>query len=114
MLVRILFDECVPRQLRKELIGFEVRTAPELGWSGVKNGALIALAAERGFDAIFTVDRGFAGSPPLLFPIAILILETGTTDPTLLVPWMAAVSVALAEMRPGEIRRMGGSGEAAP
>ena len=105
--MRILFDECVPRQLRRELIGFEVSTVPEQGWSGVKNGALIALAAESGFDAIFTIDRGFAGPLSTSPPIAILILEAGTTDPTVLTPWMAGVSVALAEMRPGEVRRMG-------
>ena len=107
--MRILFDECVPRQLRRALVGCEVRTVPEMGWSGVKNGALIALAAESGFDAIFTVDRGFAGSLPAVLPIPVLILEAGTTDPTLLAPWMAGVSVTLTEMRPGELRRIGAS-----
>ena len=33
---------------------------PSLGWAGVGNGALLKRAAEHGFDAFLTPDRGFA------------------------------------------------------
>ena len=56
MPTRVLIDECVPRPLQRELAAFEVWSVQEMGWAGVKNGALIELAAGQ-FDAIFTVDR---------------------------------------------------------
>ena len=42
--MRLLLDECVPKRLRRELPGHEVRTAQEAGWAGVKNGALLRAA----------------------------------------------------------------------
>jgi hypothetical protein len=41
--MRVLLDECVPRQLRRDLEGFDVKTVQEMGWAGVKNGALLSL-----------------------------------------------------------------------
>jgi hypothetical protein len=57
--MRILLDECLPRRLRDELAEHEVRTVPEMGWAGKKNGELLALAAGR-FDALLTIDAGIA------------------------------------------------------
>ena len=31
-----------------------------MGWAGTGNGALLRFAADTGFDALLTVDRGFA------------------------------------------------------
>ena len=44
--MRLLLDESVPAKLRKHLRSHEVRTAVEMGWAGVKNGKLLALAGE--------------------------------------------------------------------
>jgi len=54
--MRLLLDESVPRRLRRALPGHSVKTAVEMGWGGVKNGALLVLAAAE-FDAFITVDR---------------------------------------------------------
>ena len=54
--MRLLLDESVPRRLRDALPAHSVRTAVEMGWGGVKNGALLVLAAAE-FDAFITVDR---------------------------------------------------------
>ena len=43
--MKVLLDECVPRKLRRELADHEVQTVTEQGWSGIKNGNLLALAA---------------------------------------------------------------------
>ncbi len=53
--MRVLLDECVPRALRRELPGHQVKTVAEAGWAGVKNGELLQLAA-REFDLVATVD----------------------------------------------------------
>jgi len=54
--MRILLDESLPRRLKTEFVGHEVATVAERGWSGVKNGELLTLAAER-FDVFVTADQ---------------------------------------------------------
>jgi predicted nuclease of predicted toxin-antitoxin system len=54
--MRVLLDECVPRALRRELPGHNVKTVAEAGWAGVKNGELLQLAANE-FDVFLTIDR---------------------------------------------------------
>ena len=43
--MRVLLDECLPRRLKRELVGHDVKTAPEMGWAAMRNGELLALAA---------------------------------------------------------------------
>ena len=57
--MRLLLDECVPVQLRLRLHGHEAVTVAFLGWKGVRNSCLIALAQEHGFDLLLTADRSF-------------------------------------------------------
>jgi hypothetical protein len=54
--MRVLLDECVPRALRNDIPGHEVKTVAEVGWAGVTNGDLLRLAAAE-FDLLITVDR---------------------------------------------------------
>lgn len=54
--MRILFDQGTPVPLRRLLIGHEVSTAFEMGWSELDNGSLLA-AAEALFDAFVTTDQ---------------------------------------------------------
>lgn len=54
--MRILLDECVPQKFAELLEGHAVKTAPEMGWAGIKNGQLLALAAQS-FDVMITVDK---------------------------------------------------------
>jgi hypothetical protein len=55
--MRILLDECVPRRLGQELRGHDVRTVPEMGWSGKKNGELLQLMVGQNLDVLLTVDQ---------------------------------------------------------
>lgn len=55
--MRILLDECVPRRLRREFVGHDIHTVPEMGWSGKKNGDLLRAMAGDGFEALVTVDQ---------------------------------------------------------
>ena len=54
--MRLLLDDSIPSRLRRSLTEHSVRTVVEAGWSGVRNGKLLALAAA-GFDAFVTVDK---------------------------------------------------------
>src|ERR1051325_5481494 len=53
--MRILFDEMMPRPLRRELVGHTVLTVAQAGWKGIKNGELLTLAQQQ-FDAFITMD----------------------------------------------------------
>ena len=55
--MRLLLDECVPKRLTRELLGHHVNTVQDMGWPGIKNGALLKLADGQ-FDALLTVDQG--------------------------------------------------------
>ena len=52
--MRILFDQGTPVPLRRFLIGHQVSTAYEQGWSSVSNGDLIRLAELEGFELLIT------------------------------------------------------------
>lgn len=74
--MKILFDQGTPVPLRQLLIGHEVRTAFEMGWSGLDNGDLLA-AAEASFDAFVTTDQSLRYQRNLSGRrIAILVLPT--------------------------------------
>jgi hypothetical protein len=84
--VRVLLDECVDWRLSRHIVGHEVKTARQMGWSTIKNGELLSLAARR-FDAFVTVDRNLAFQQNLTaLPIAVLVLEGRTNRLADLVP----------------------------
>jgi hypothetical protein len=106
--MRVLLDECVPRALRKELLGHEVKTVAEAGWAGVKNGELLQLAAAQ-FDLLLTVDRNleyqqnFAG-----LALAVLVVHASSNDVAVLRPLMPAVLAAISETKPGLVTHVHG------
>lgn len=73
--MRVLLDECVDRRFAQALKGHEVKTVPDMGWSGVKNGQLLRLA-EQEFDVLITVDRSLPSQQDLSrFELAVLVLH---------------------------------------
>ena len=54
--MRVLLDECLPKKLKYEFTEHEVKTVPEMGWAGKKNGELIR-AAQGEFDVFITADQ---------------------------------------------------------
>ncbi len=100
--MRVLLDECLPRGLKSELAGHEVRTVQEEGWAGLKNGALLQVAANR-FDVLLMVDRNLAYQQNLvglrIAVIAMVVVSNRLAD---ILPLMGKVRQALSKARPGE------------
>ena len=72
--MRVLLDECLPRRLKRELVGHEARTAPEMGWASKRNGELLALAVGR-LDVFLTADRNLSYQQDLSsFDVAVVVL----------------------------------------
>jgi hypothetical protein len=57
--LRILLDECVDRRFAREFGKLDVKTVSQMGWTGIKNGQLMKLAATN-FDVFVTVDRNLS------------------------------------------------------
>lgn len=93
--LRILLAECIDRRLAKEISGHVVKTAPEMGWAGLDNGALLA-KAEKEFDVFLTVDRNpsFQQNLPK-FDIAVLVLRARTNLLKDLIPLVPKIVGAL-------------------
>ena len=106
--MRLLLDECVPKRLKRALRGHDARTVQDLGWSGIKNGALLNLA-DGHFDALLTVDQGIEYQQNLSgLRISVVIMMAASNDVDDLHPLLPAVEEALIGLRPGEIVRVGG------
>lgn len=58
--MRILLDECLNWRLSRALPGHYCVSVARMGWSGVKNGQLLALAEQNNFDVFLTGDRNLS------------------------------------------------------
>lgn len=92
--MRVLLDECLPRRLKRELVGHDARTAPEMGWASKSNGELLALAVDH-FDVFLTADRNLSHQQDLSsFDIAVVVLVATSNrfeDLRPLTPWILEV-----------------------
>jgi hypothetical protein len=101
--MRVLLDECVPRALRNDIPGHEVKTVAEVGWAGAKNGDLLRLAAAE-FDLLITVDRNLEYQQSFEgLSLAVIVIHASSNDITILRPLMPAVGAAIAQSRPGVV-----------
>jgi len=102
--MRVLLDECLPRKLKREVQAEVVRTVPEMGWAGTKNGSLLRLA-EREFDVFLANDQNLEHQQNLkTFDLAVVVLVAFTNDIEDLRPLMPAANEALRVISPREIR----------
>jgi hypothetical protein len=101
--LKILLDECIDRRFRRELVGHDVSTVQESGWTGKKNGELLALAAER-FQVFITVDRNLYFQQNISrLRIAVIVLAARTNRLADLKPLASSIMLALAKIQAGEI-----------
>ncbi len=107
--MKMLLDECVPRKLGRELTDHEVFTVTERGWSGIKNGNLLALAAPE-FNVFLTVDQNLKYQQNLKnFSIAIILLTARNNRLKTLLPLMPEVREALSKIAKGDLVHIGTS-----
>lgn len=105
--MKLLLDECIDRRLARELVGHFVRTAPQMGWAGIKNGKLLALA-EQEFDVFITVDRNLSFQQNLpKFNIAVIVLHAKSNKLANLQPLAPEIIKALPDAKIGEVTDIG-------
>src|SRR3954467_11272987 len=94
--MKVLFDECVPGPLRRQLRRHNIRTVTQSGWSGITNGTLLKLAADAGFQAFITTDRGFQYQQNVAaLPLPVIVVIGKSNDINDLVPLMPRVQETL-------------------
>jgi hypothetical protein len=54
--MRVLLDECLPRKLKRSIVGHNIATVQERGWSSKKNGELFRLMDDT-VDVFLTSDQ---------------------------------------------------------
>jgi predicted nuclease of predicted toxin-antitoxin system len=105
--MKILLDECLPRQFRREFPDHDVTTVAAMGWAGTKNGALLRLAADAGFDMFITIDGNMEYQQHLRMPnMTVILLTAADNRLATLRPLMIDFLAALPTIRTGDVRRI--------
>jgi hypothetical protein len=105
--VRVLLDECVDWRFAREIVGHDVRTARQMGWTAIKNGELLALASKQ-FDVFVTVDRNVSFQQNLAtVRVGVVVLRSKSNRLADLRPLAPRVMEAIEETRPGVVILVG-------
>lgn len=105
--MKVLLDECLPRPLKRDLVGHTVSTVPEMGWAGIKNGALLRLV-ELSFDVFVTIDGNLSyqqNLPTVQLAFVVLVAVNNKLDT--LRPLMPDVLTALRSIHIGDVVYVG-------
>ena len=79
-----------------------------MGWTSLKNGALLARAAES-FDVVLTADQNIAYQQNLAkLPVSVVILIAPTNRIESLIPLVPTLIEALESLEPRTLSRVGG------
>jgi Domain of unknown function (DUF5615) len=106
--MKLLLDENLPHKLRTEIAGHEVFTVAFMGWSGLENGELLAKAAEAGFDALITNDRGLEyEQDQRTLPLSVIVLLASANTIEAIRPLYAALDHALKSLTPRVLVKVG-------
>jgi len=105
--MKLLLDECLPRKLKGYLSGHECHTVPEAGWAGKKNGDLLFIAEESGFDVFLTLDRGMEYEQNLKGrEIAVILISARSSRLADLLPGIPGILNALRSVQRGQLIRV--------
>ena len=101
--MRILLDECLPKDLARELVGHVVKTVPQAGWASISNGQLLRhIAASGNFDVFLTVDKRLHQQNKVsALPFAIVVLRAKSNRVIHVFPFAPVILRRLAEFQPG-------------
>jgi hypothetical protein len=106
--MKLLLDECVPRKLKDHLRGVECQTVPEAGFAGKKNGELLSLAEQAGFQVFLTVDRGIEFEQNLRhLTIGVLVILAPSSRLDDLMPHAPEILEVLSSIQRGQLVKVG-------
>ena len=105
--MRLLLDESLPWRLASRIVGHDVTSVQRMGWSGVKNGALLQ-AGSTAFDALITADQNLQYQQNLAtLPLAVFVLVARSTAYADLAPLVPDLLNHLQIFKPRTLVRVG-------
>ena len=105
--MRLLLDESLPRPLADLLIGHDVGTVTQMGWTSLNNGALLHQAAAT-LDALLTADQNIEFQQNLkTLPMAVVVLVADSNRLESLEPLVREILRALETLQPKTLVRVG-------
>ncbi len=105
--MRILLDENLDWRLERFLSAHEIKSVPRLGWAGLKNGKLLARAAQENFDVLLTMDGSMASQQNLAkIKLAIIALRAPSNRLADTSPLMPKVIALLPTLKPGKVMKV--------
>jgi len=105
--VKVFLDECIDWRLARDIIGHEVKTARQMGWTTITNGELLRLASEH-FDVFITVDRNLAFQQNLVsLPIPVVVLRAKSNRLNDLRPLMPILLAKIDSLQLGAVNLFG-------
>ncbi|MBI2827853.1 MAG: DUF5615 family PIN-like protein [Acidobacteria bacterium] len=105
--MRALLDESLPRPLAELLVGHEARTVAQVGWRGLKNGALLHQAAAA-FDVVLTADQSIEFQQNLkTLSVAVVVLVADSNRIESLAPLVPKILESLRSLQPKTFVRVG-------
>jgi len=106
--MRLLLDESLPWRLAGLVAGHEVTSVQLMGWSGLKNGALLQIASTA-FGAFITADQNLQYQQNLTtLPLAVFVLVARSTAYADLAPLIPDLLNNLQAFKPRTLVRIGG------
>lgn len=100
---RVLFDENLPRLLRRNLPEFHISTVQEEGWGSFRNGDLLR-RAEGHLEVLLTADRRMQYQQKLTsFAIGIVVIVTPRLQLRVLERGLEPLREALSRVEAGQV-----------
>lgn len=104
--MKILLDECIDRRFGRDLTGHDVWTVPQMGWTGVKNGSLMTLAADE-FEIFITVDRNLSYQQNIpKFNLAVIVLSSISNRYADLIPFAPLILECIPTLVIGNVTQL--------
>ena len=106
--MRLLLDECVPRPLKRDLVGHDVHHVVDMGGSSKRNGELLQLMVADGFDALLTVNQSLEFQQNLgAVGVGVVVVIAKSNRVKELRPLVPLMLAALARLTAGALIRVG-------
>lgn len=107
--MRLLLDECVPRPIKRDLVGHDVHHVVDMGWSSKRNGELLRLMVAERFEILLTVDHNLEFQQNLRASgVGVVVVFAQTNRLKELRPLVPQILEALGNVGPGVLIKAGG------
>jgi predicted nuclease of predicted toxin-antitoxin system len=103
--MKLLIDENLPKRIKLDFPNHEIFTVWEMGWNSKKNGELLNMMLNEGFDALLTFDKNLQYQQNFSkYPIAVFVFNAEDNTYKTLKPLISLLQGQLKnQLKPGVI-----------